>query len=127
WTELPMLALWIHRAVAPTASGPGGASLVVVNDTNGPPTGGMARDTKKLIRAHKSELKQRIADLVADLEKGTGAAIDLKQRPATLLFSEQLARDPEARPLLEKLATLLDCQTASGERIDGAGLVGAPS
>ena len=125
WTELPMLALWIHRAVAPTASGPGGATLVVVNETNGPAYGGMARDAKRFVRVEASSsgannLRARLADLVADVEKGTGAAIDLKARPTTLLFSEALARDPEARPLLEKLAALLEADGSGG-------LVGAPS
>jgi NADH-quinone oxidoreductase subunit G len=114
WSEMPMLSLWTHRAAL------AGASIVVVNEKNGPANGGMARDTRRFIRADKGDLKQRLADLVTDVEKGTGAAIDLKQRPTTLLFSEQIARDPEAKPLLEKLATLLE---ATGE----GGLVGAPS
>ena len=114
WSELPMLALWIHRAVASTQQGPGGATLVVVNDSNG-----LHRDTKRWIKTN-GDVKRGLASLIDDVEKRAGAGADLQARPSTLLFSEELARDPEARPLLEKLAALLEA--------DGtAGLVGAPS
>ncbi len=128
--EIPMLGLWIHRAVAPTAAGPGGAKLVVVNETNGPENGGMARDAQRFIRAAPADLKAALARLVDDVERGAGAGADLKARPATLLFSEQLARDPEARPLLEKLAGLLELPVPSPSgATEGEifGVVGAPA
>jgi NADH-quinone oxidoreductase subunit G len=119
WTEIPMLALWIHRAVAPTAAGPGGATLVVLHDENG-----LFRDTKHWLKVGAGEIKAKLAELIRDLEgapgKAPGLAADLAGRPTTLLIGEELARDPEARPLLEKLAALLQ---ADGE----GGLVGAPS
>jgi NADH-quinone oxidoreductase subunit G len=115
WTEIPMLALWIHRACALTAAGPGGATLVVVNDKNG-----LYRDTKHWVKASGAELKSKLKALVDDVEKGAGIGADLKNRPTTLLIGDELAGDPEARPLLEKLAKLLEADGTGG-------LVGAPS
>jgi NADH-quinone oxidoreductase subunit G len=120
WTEIPMLALWIHRAVAQTAAGPGGASLVALDEKNG-----LFRDTKHWVKAPRAELRAKLKELVDALE-GNGSAemkkvaADLTGKPSAVLVGTQLALDPEAAPLLEKLYALLG---ADGS----AGLVGAPS
>ncbi|MBI1945519.1 MAG: (2Fe-2S)-binding protein [Deltaproteobacteria bacterium] len=129
WRELPLLALWIRRAVAPSASsmgvpagfplaaGQAGANLIVLHDDNG-----LARDTLHWIKAGKGELRARLAELVEGLEgHGPLAAVAaaLDDAPATLLVGSALSHDPEARPLLDKLAAGI------GATGDG-GLVGAP-
>lgn len=129
WRELPLVALWIRRAVAPSSSsmglppgfplapGQGGANLVVLHDANG-----LARDTLHWIKAGTSDVRARVAELLDGLEgKGPLAAVAaaLDDPPATLLVGSALSHDPEARPLLDRLAA------AIGATGDG-GLVGAP-
>ncbi len=73
WTDIPMLALWIHKAVANN-----GANLVVVNDKNG-----LFRSTKRWI---KGDVKAGLRDLdVKDIAVG----------PITVLWGESLAHDPD--------------------------------
>jgi NADH-quinone oxidoreductase subunit G len=78
WRDMPMLALWIHKATAL------GATLVVVHETNG-----LFRDTKQWLKGDvKSSL--RALDLAA-----------LTAGPTTLLWGEALADDPDAQPILD--------------------------
>ncbi|MCC7071182.1 MAG: (2Fe-2S)-binding protein [Deltaproteobacteria bacterium] len=129
WRELPLVALWIRRAVAPSASsmgvppgfplapGQSGANLVVLHDENG-----LARDTLHWIKAGQGELRARVAELQDGLEgKGPLAAVAaaLDDAPATMLVGSAASHDPELRPLLDKLAATIG---ATGE----GGLVGAP-
>jgi NADH-quinone oxidoreductase subunit G len=118
WSEVPMLALWLHRAVANTAAGPGGANLVVISTNNG-----LFRDTKEWL---KGDLVGELQGLV-DALKGRGgsaqakaAAASLQTKPSSLLAGRAVAEDPAGRALLEELAVLIG---ADGE----AGLVGSPT
>ena len=129
WRELPLLALWIRRATAPSSSslgtpvgfplvpGQSGANLVVVHDQNG-----LERDTLHWVKAGATDLKGKLAELLEGLQgRGPLAAVAaaLDEAPATLLVGAGVANDPEARPLLHKLAAAIG---ATGE----GGLVGAP-
>ncbi len=117
WTEMPMLALWIHRAVANTAAGPGGANLVVVDEQNG-----LHHDSKhhkKTSRARPDTVRAALTALVDEVERGVGAGADLKARPTTLLWGEAVDADPACMALVTKLATLLDANGSGG-------LVGCP-
>jgi NADH-quinone oxidoreductase subunit G len=129
WLEMPLLALWIRRAVAPSVSSMGvvpgiplaanlqGAQLVVINDENG-----LFRDTLHWVKAPKSELRAKLQELLDGFNgKGAlaGIAAGLDEKPATLIAGTAIASDPEARALLEKLAQKIG---ATGE----GGMVGAP-
>ena len=120
WTEMPMLALWVHRAVAATAAGPGGASLVVVHHENG-----LFRDSKAWLKAQPADLKKKLEDLLSALDGKGGsdeakaAASNLKQGPATLLVGASACADASVRTVVEQIAGRIG---AVGE----AGLVGAP-
>ncbi len=129
WRELPLVALWVRRAVAPSASsmgvpagfplapGQSGANLVVIHDVNG-----LAHDTLHWITAGAGELRARVAELLDGLEgKGplVAVAAALDDAPATLLVGTAASHDPELRPLLDRLAAKIG---ATGE----GGMVGAP-
>ena len=129
WRELPLVALWIRRAVAPgmsslgvapgfpLAAGTTGANLVVIHDQNG-----LERDTLHWVKASKGDMVARLTELLAGLQgHGPLAAVAaaLDEAPATLLVGAAVAADPEARPLLDTLAAAIG---ATGE----GGLVGAP-
>jgi NADH dehydrogenase/NADH:ubiquinone oxidoreductase subunit G len=73
WSDIPMLALWIHKAVAQN-----GATLVVVNEKNG-----LFRDTKRWV---KTDVKAALRDLDTK---------DLAAGPVTVLWGESLAHDPD--------------------------------
>jgi NADH-quinone oxidoreductase subunit G len=118
WSEVPMLALTIRRAVANTAAGPGGASLVVMHEHNG-----LFRDTAHWWKTTPSTLLSSLRELLAAL-KGTGgsddakkAALALQQKPASLLCGPDIANHAEARVVLDEIGALLGPD----------GLVGAPT
>ncbi len=117
WTESPMLALWIRKAIVPFTDGGitrgGGGSLVVVGAENG-----LFRDTKVWLKTSPAETLAKLQDLVAALEgasSGQGsddakkAAAALKERPASIVAGAAVASTPDGRAALNKLAALLGC------------------
>ena len=124
WTELPSLALWIHRAVANTAAGPGGAKLVAIHTHNG-----LFRDTHHWVKSNDhADTLVKLQLLVAALEGKTGslsAVTDALRGSAdaggaTILAGTTLAQDPVGRDLLHRLAAAMGADGTGG-------LVGAPS
>jgi NADH-quinone oxidoreductase subunit G len=116
WTELPVLALWIRKAVVR------GATLVVVGPANG-----LYRDSAAWLRVSDADVTDTLSALLVALEGG-GSEPLLRQAadrlasgagPAAVLSGPGLAADPGARQLLERLATKLDANAATG-------LIGAP-
>jgi NADH-quinone oxidoreductase subunit G len=126
WNELPVLALWIRRAVV------AGARLVVIGARNG-----LRRDTAAWLEVDPDD-EQAKARGLADALRGTKnaarngarrkktpedvvAAADCVRdlAPAALLAHPRLAASPEGVSILRDLATVLG---ATGE----TGLVGAP-
>jgi len=138
WHELPVLALWIRRAVVRN-----GAKLVVIGAANG-----LYRDTAAWLHMERGAEAQALDGLLEALGHGVSAEasargapprVDLAQlsederrahldavagllagRPTTLLVGPHVARDGRARALLERLAAALQ----AGE--DG-GMVGSPA
>ncbi|MDP2342493.1 MAG: 2Fe-2S iron-sulfur cluster-binding protein [Deltaproteobacteria bacterium] len=113
FAELPMLALWIRKAIVPTTDAGqtkgGGGSLVVVGAENG-----LFRDTKVWLKGAGLE---QLTDLVAALEgkgsadakKAAAVLADPAQRPASIVAGPGVASTSEGRALLDRLATLLGC------------------
>ena len=117
FTELPMLALWIRKAIVPTTDAGitrgGGGSLVVVGADNG-----LFRDTHVWLKAGPGDTLAQLQDLVSALEgKGSGAAkkaaASLVDRPASIVAGAAVASTSEGLALLEKLASLLGCTPES--------------
>jgi NADH-quinone oxidoreductase subunit G len=120
WNDLPVLALWIRKAVAR------GAQLVVVGDANG-----LFRDTASWLETGSSPgdavetadaLRAALADATAAPSEVAAAASHLSgagDGPAALLVHPRLLREAGAEERLRALAEAL------GARGD-AGLVGAP-
>jgi NADH-quinone oxidoreductase subunit G len=115
WHELPVLALWIRRAVK------GGAQLVVLDERNG-----LFRDTAVWLEAPRADLGAQLAEL-DDALRGRGeasgdmarAAAALRgEGPAVVLAGLDLAAGAEARARLEAIAVRLGARTS--------GLCGAP-
>ena len=116
WEELPVLALWIRRAVGL------GAKLVVIGAANG-----LYRDTAAWLKIESGDEVSVLRGLVARLESGDdvspemSAAADLMSgRPSTLLAGSHLVDDPETLALLERLGR----DIGAGE---GGGLIGSPA
>ena len=116
WSELPVLALWLRKAIV------GGGSLVAVGPSNG-----LFRDTAAWLNVPETEIVARLSELLAAVDGGAGA--DELQRagaalagegPAAVLAGPGLASDPAAREVLEQLAARLG---ADGE----SGMVGSPA
>lgn len=116
WYELPVLALWIRRAVVRN-----GAKLVVVGAGNG-----LYRDTAAWIRTERGAETPVLEALATALGGGSApteiaaARKHLEGRPTTLLAGLHLAREARGLAALEALARLLQ----AGE---GGGMVGAPA
>jgi NADH-quinone oxidoreductase subunit G len=117
WAELPVLALWIRRAVL------AGAKLVVLGEANG-----LWRDTAHWLRGSPVPLVSGLTDSLAGrVSKATppellAAAATLRGlSPAALLAHPSLAAD--GRVALEKLAAALGANAADG--MVGAPLLGA--
>jgi len=142
WNELPILALWLRKAVL------GGSTLLVIGPQNG-----LYRDTAHWLRipaGHELGIVKQIVRLASPAwsgAKGPGsraakraetvtgraawagrepdrraiaaAAQALGRTPAALLVHPRLAGDQQARGLLERLATAMG---ADGE----TGMLGSP-
>ncbi len=117
WSELPVLALWIRRAVV------AGAKLVVLGESNG-----LWRDTAQWLRGDPLALVPAFADALAgsvsketpaDLLAATAAVRGVA--PAALLAHPSVVGS--GRVGLEKLATALGANPTDG--IVGAPLLGA--
>ncbi|MCC6179064.1 MAG: NADH-quinone oxidoreductase subunit NuoG [Chloroflexi bacterium] len=138
WTELPVLALWLRKAVV------NGGTLVAIGPENG-----LFRDTGHWLRVPAGEEPALVERLLAAREKagqeGSGrirpsaaitgrqaragrtpddtaiaaAAAALGTGPVALLVGTRLADDPKARAVLQRLAETLG---ATGE----GGMVGCP-
>jgi len=115
WHELPVLALWIRRAVK------SGASLVVLDERNG-----LFRDTSVWLQSPRRELGALLAEL-DDALRGRGAAngdagraaVALRgEGPAVVLAGLDLAADAGARARLQAIAERLGAREQ--------GLCGAP-
>ncbi len=120
WFELPMLALWIRKALVPVANEGiakgGGGALVVVGAENG-----LARDTKVWLKSGISadDVVKQLNDLCAALEGGGSdaakkAAAALKERPASIVAGTAVAATLEGRAALEKLQALLGVSADTG-------------
>jgi hypothetical protein len=105
WNELPILALWIRKAVV------NGATLVVLGDENG-----LWRNTTHWLKGDPLELAK-------SLSTGSSPTVDALrgQTPAALLAHPSLVE--RGRAELEALATAIGADGASGLR--GAPLLGA--
>src|SRR4051812_19979510 len=133
WTELPVLALWVRKAVV------NGGTLVAIGSENG-----LYRDTAHWLRVAAGEEAGIVERLLAAREKGGEASRDgaihgrLANRgdlptdasiaaaasaigtgPVAFLVGARLANDPKAKAALERLAGALG---ASAE----GGMVGCP-
>jgi NADH-quinone oxidoreductase subunit G len=112
WNDLPVLALWIRKAVQ------AGARLVVLGTENG-----LWRDTAHWLQGEPMQLVERLSTVlgspttVGTHEDLGGALHALRQGPVALLMHPSLVANNRTR--LEDLAKALG---ASGEQ----GLVGAP-
>ena len=115
WTEMPVLALQIRKAIIPVthegiARG-GGGSLVVVGPENG-----LFRDSRAWLKSAPTteDVVEHLEDLIAGLE-GQGsdpakkAALALKERPASIVAGVDVSRSARGKKALEKLAELLGC------------------
>ncbi len=118
FVDLPMLALWIRKALVPTTDcgitrGGGEGNLVVVGAENG-----LFRDTAVWLKASPAETVAQLEDLVAALE-GKGceqakkAASSLSARPASIVAGPAVASTAAGLAALQKLATLLGCTPES--------------
>jgi NADH-quinone oxidoreductase subunit G len=112
WTEIPMLAIAIRRALVPftrdgIASG-GGGKLVVVAAENG-----LARDSAAWLKASGAELATAVADLCDALEGKGGsapakkAAAQLSTRPSSLVMGAAFANEPAHAALIARLEKAL--------------------
>jgi NADH-quinone oxidoreductase subunit G len=120
WNDLPVLALWIRKAVA------GGAQLVVVGAANG-----LFRDTANWLQTGSSPgdaletadaLRAALADAAGAPSAVAAAASRLShagEGPAALLVHPRLLREAGAE---ERLRALAEALGAHGD----SGLVGAP-
>jgi NADH dehydrogenase/NADH:ubiquinone oxidoreductase subunit G len=125
WQELPILALWIRRAVQ------AGARLVVIGPDNG-----LARETAHWIRVAAGAEGAAVHDLLTDVTgvsseqnvpDGTLAAV-LDARPVAVLVGPRLASDARASAeiatLAERLGAVSD-NAPSGLLMTGANDRGA--
>jgi NADH-quinone oxidoreductase subunit G len=132
WTELPVLALWLRKAVL------NGGTLLAIGPENG-----LYRDTAHWLRVAAGEEVGIVERLLAARERGGDgdpfAAVDGRAAnrgvaptdaaiasaaavgtgPVALLVGARLANDPDARTVLERFAEALG---AGGE----GGMVGSP-
>jgi NADH-quinone oxidoreductase subunit G len=134
WVELPVLALWLRKAVV------GGGTLVTIGLDNG-----LYRDTAHWLRVDAGAEAATVDKLLAAREKGgevrrsaavTGrmanagvaltddaiaaAASALGEGPVVLLVGSRLADDPSARASLDRLAEAIGASAESG-------MVGSPA
>jgi NADH dehydrogenase/NADH:ubiquinone oxidoreductase subunit G len=138
WFELPVLALWIRRAVQRN-----GARLVVIGAGNG-----LYRDTAAWLRTERGAEGEAVQGLLDAQARAAASGVQaaaaavgdvvarvagderraqydaaaalLDGRPASLLVGPQVARDPLARALVEQLAAALEAGEPSG-------MVGSPA
>jgi NADH-quinone oxidoreductase subunit G len=127
WTEVPMLALAIRRALVPftrdgIASGGGGKLVVVAADN------GLARDSAAWLKTTTADLPATVADLCDALEGKGGsepakkAASQLTARPSSLVLGPAFANDPAHAALVARLQAALGVVDDKGHC---AGFVGA--
>jgi NADH-quinone oxidoreductase subunit G len=134
WVELPVLALWLRKAVM------NGGTLLAIGPDNG-----LYRDTAHWLRVDAGEEVGIVEQLLAAREKGgevsktaavTGrmanagvaltddaiaaAAAAIGEGPVALLVGSRLADDPDARAVLKRLATAIGASAESG-------MVGSPA
>ncbi len=123
WNELPVLALWIRKAVA------SGARLVVVGASNGlfrdttawlhAPAGTEAMVAEALLAALGGRRASGAADVPAEAIRAAADALRSAEDPAVLLAGPAIGADPAARATLEQLAARIGASPETG-------LVGAP-
>jgi NADH-quinone oxidoreductase subunit G len=128
WSEIPMLALAIRRAVVPFTrdgiSSGGGGKLVVVAAENG-----LARDSAAWLHASKTELTKTVADLCDALEGKGGsdaakkAAALLTARPSSLVMGAGFASESENAALIDRLEKALGVLDEQGQCAGFAGAV----
>ena len=123
WHELPILALWIRKAVT------GGASLVVLGERNGLwrstthwLQGDPMAETSALLEALRAAPSAEDRSAAGE-SAAQNAAASLRERagPTALLVHPRLVAD--GRATLEQLAAALDVDAATG--LVGAPLLGA--
>ena len=115
WNELPVLALWVRKAVTK------GATLVAIGPKNG-----LFRDTTDWLRTDANGFVAACEALLAALggessnTAATAMAANLRAAgPAAVLVGAELAKDERVRTAAQKIAAALG---ADGE----TGFVGAP-
>jgi NADH dehydrogenase/NADH:ubiquinone oxidoreductase subunit G len=123
WTELPVLALWLRKAVQ------AGGSLVAIGQRNG-----LFRDTAAWLQVDDAKIAETAAQLLAALAGGDQAAKapaevrtaaqKLGQNgPAVVLLHPDLAHDQKLLFLAQQLAQHLGADAATG--MFGAPALGA--
>jgi NADH-quinone oxidoreductase subunit G len=120
WEELPILALWIRKAVL------AGAKLIVIGPTNG-----LARDTAHWIPTQAGEAAGVIRQLLSDptsLQSESGSAAPsllevLQGRTAAVLAGERIGQDADALSAARALAERLNA--LSGKELTGIPCAGA--
>jgi NADH-quinone oxidoreductase chain G len=120
WDELPILALWIRKAVQ------NGARLVVIGPKNG-----LARDTTHWIRTKAGEeaavIQQLLADATSVQSESDPSAPSLLEalqgRSAAVLVGNRIGQDPDALSAARALSERLDAP--AGEEPVGIPCTGA--
>jgi len=116
WTELPVLALWIRKAVLH------GGALVVVGPRNG-----LYRDTAAWLNVPHERIGETLRGLLSALD-GSQASAELQEAarcltleaesqettPAAVIAGPSVAADPDTRRLFEQLTARLGARPDSG-------------
>jgi NADH-quinone oxidoreductase subunit G len=112
WNTLPVLALWLRKAITP------GAGFVVVGPSNG-----LWRDGKHWLQVQSDGLAAAAEDLLAALQgqkasaAAQAAAATLKvEGPAAVLLGANVAGDARLRAAAEAIANLLAANAETGFR-----------
>jgi NADH-quinone oxidoreductase subunit G len=122
WTELPILALWLRKAVL------NGGALLAIGPRNG-----LYRDTAAWLSVPDEQIGETLRGLLAGLD-GSQPNDDVREAarhlslgeesqqagPAAVLAGPRAAADPGMRELLERLAARLG---ANGD----SGMIGSPA
>jgi NADH-quinone oxidoreductase subunit G len=121
WTELPVLALWLRKAVQ------GGGALVAIGMENG-----LFRDSAAWLRMPSDEVAGAARELLRTFASAatavgpqrdsvaSAAALLRRDGPAALLMHRDLAADAATLDIARQLATAIGCNAETG-------LLGAPA
>lgn len=116
FVEIPMLALWIRKAIVPTTdagiTSGGGGSLVVVGAENG-----LFRDSAVWLRCTPHSTLAKLEDLIAALQgqgsdqakKAAAALAPTADRAISIVAGAGVASTAAGKSLLDQLARLLGC------------------